>query len=64
MAEIRWKAYRVLVDLTISTNIKETARGIIGAGAESISIWEELDGVDVGLVTGEGLHSFTGPNVP
>ena len=64
MAEIRWKAYRVLVDLTISTDIEETARGIIGAGAESVSIWEELNGVDVGLVTGKCLHSFTSPNIP
>ena len=64
MQKIRWKAYRVLVDLTISTDIEETARGIIGAGTESISIREELNGVDVGLVTSKGLHSFTSSNVP
>lgn len=64
MAEIGCKAYRVLVDLTISTDIEETARGIVGAGAEGVSIREELYGIDVGLVTGKGLHSLTGPDIP
>lgn len=64
IAEIRCKAYRVLIDLTISTDVEETARCIVGAGAESVSIGEELYGIDVGLVTGKGLHSLTGPDIP
>ena len=56
--------YLVDVQFAIGTNIEQTARGVVRTGTESVAIREELDGVDVGLVTRKGLHRLTGTNVP
>lgn len=56
--------YPVEVEFTISANIKETASGIVGSGHKRVAVWEELDGIDVGLVAGKGLNSLAGADIP
>lgn len=47
----------ITIDLAIRTDIEQTARRVIGTSTERVSIREELDAVDIGLVTLEGLDA-------
>jgi len=47
----------VLVDLSVGADIEETAGRVIRAGADSIAIGEELNGVDIRFVAVEGLDT-------
>jgi len=49
---------RKFVELLVSTDVKKSARAVITARAESVTVWEELDRVDVRLVTRESLHTI------
>ena len=53
-----------MIQFPVGSNVEETARGVVGAGAEGVAVREELDGVDVRLVAGEGLDSLAGADVP
>lgn len=52
------------VELAVGPDIEQTARSVIGASAEGVTIGEELNGVDVGLVTSKSLHSLAGTDIP
>jgi len=54
----------ILVQLTVGAEVEQSAGGVIGTGAESLTVGEELHRVDVGLVTQKCLDTFAGPNVP
>jgi len=54
----------VLHQISIGTNVKQSARGIVGSGSKSHSIGEEGDGVDVAVVSSEGLDALASPHVP
>ena len=54
----------VLVELAVSAKVKETARGVIRSGAESLAVGEELHGVNIRLVTQKRLDALSGPDVP
>jgi len=54
----------ILVKLSVSSQIKKTARGVVGSCTKSLSVGEELDSIDVRLVSNKSLDTFTGANVP
>lgn len=56
--------YAVDVELSVGTDVEKTAGCIVGAGDKGVAIGEELDGVDVGLVTRKSLHSLASSDVP
>lgn len=56
--------YTVDVELPVGTDIEKAAGCVVGAGDEGVAIGEELDGVDVGLVTCKSLHSLACSDVP
>lgn len=58
------KTYLVCIEFTIRTNVKQAAGCVIGASTEGISVREELDCVDVGLMTSKSLNSLAGTDVP
>ena len=51
-------------ELTVGTDIEETAGGIVGAGTEGVAVGEEVDGVDIALVALEGLCALVGTDIP
>lgn len=51
-------------ELTIGTDIEQTAGSVIRSSTEGITIGEELNGVDVRVVGGEGLHALLLANIP
>lgn len=51
-------------ELATGADVEESASGIIGTGSESGTRGEELNGVDIGSVTAEGLSACSGSNVP
>lgn len=55
---------RVALELPIRSDVEKTARSVIRAGAKSIPAWEELDRVDVRVVSCECLHAFLLADVP
>lgn len=56
--------YLVGVEFAIRTNVEQTAGGVVRTGSESVSVGEELDGVDVGFVSSESLHRLSGTDIP
>lgn len=56
--------YLIGVEFAIRTNIEQAAGGVVGTGTESISIWEELNSVDIGFVASKGLHSLASTDIP
>lgn len=66
MSEDQFKGptYPVEVQFTISANIEEAASSIVRAGNERVTVGEELNGVDVGLVAGKGLNGLASSNIP
>ena len=55
---------RVRLHLSVRTDIEETAGCVIGAGAEGVSTGEILNGVDIGVVSSECLHTFLLADIP
>lgn len=56
--------YAVDIELTVSTDVEETASCIVGTGDKGVSVGEKLDGVNIGLVTSKSLYSLASSNVP
>lgn len=56
--------YAVDVELAIGADIEQAASGVVGTGHERVAVREELDGVDVGLVTSKRLHGLAGADIP
>ena len=56
--------YAVDVEFTVSTNIEQSASSVIGAGYERMTVREELDGVDIGLVACKSLDRLTRSDIP
>lgn len=56
--------YAINVKFPVGTDIKEAASRVIGTGDKGVPIGEELNGIDVGLVTRKSLHSFASSNIP
>lgn len=55
---------RVHGELLIGTDIEQPAGGIVGSGGESVSRWEESDGIDIGFVSWEGLLAHAITDIP
>ena len=53
-----------MVQLSVGADVEQPAGGVVRAGHEGVSVGEELDGIDVGLVAGEGLDGLAGAYVP
>jgi len=51
-------------ELSASAKIEEAAGGVVGTGTECVARGEELDGIDVGAVSGEGLSANSRADVP
>lgn len=60
----RQRTYLVSVEFAVGTDIEETAGGVIGTSTKSVPVGEELDGVDVGLVSSKSLDGLTSPDIP
>jgi hypothetical protein len=56
--------YRVTLELTVGTDVEETAGRVIRTSTESIAVGEELDGVDIGIVGRKGLDTFLLTDIP
>jgi len=56
--------YAINIQLSVSSDVKEPAGGIVGARDKGVAVGEELDGIDVGLVAGKGLDGLPGADVP
>lgn len=56
--------YGIALQFSIGANIEKTARSIVGTSTKGVSVGEELDGVDVRVVSGEGLNTLLLSNVP
>lgn len=54
----------VLIQLAVSAEVKKTARSVIRTSSESLTVGEELDSVDIGLVSNERLHALAGSDIP
>lgn len=63
-----WKVWRgthlVSIQLAIGTNIKQSASGVVGSSAKCIAIGEELNGINIRLVSRKRLHGLASPNIP
>lgn len=57
-------AYLVRVEFPVGANVKKTASGVVRARAKGIAVGEELDGVDIRLVTRKCLHRLPGADIP
>ena len=55
---------RVLVQLAVGSQVKQPARSVVRARPECLARREELDRVDVALVTDERLHCLARADVP
>lgn len=61
---LSFTTYSVALELAIRTNVEKSARGIVGTSTESVSVREELNGVDVGVVCCKGLAALLLTDVP
>ena len=50
--------------LLVGSDVEESAGGVVRSGGKGMAGGEEGDGVDVGLVAGEGLLALTVSHVP
>lgn len=50
--------------LAVCSNIEKTAGCIVGTGTKGVAIREELNGVDVGVVSCKRLDTFLLANIP
>jgi hypothetical protein len=58
------KTYSIALELAVRTNVEKSARGVVGTSTESVSVREELDGVDVGVVCCKGLAALLLTDIP
>lgn len=58
------ETYSISIHLTIGSYIEQPTGGIIGSGAKSLTIWEELHGINIWLMASKGLHGFPSTNIP
>ena len=58
------KTYSVALQFSVGADIEKTARSVVGTSTESVSVGEELNGVDVRVVGGESLDTLLLSNVP
>lgn len=56
--------HRIALKFPVCANVKQPTRRIIGTCAKSVAIGEELNGVDIGVVSSKGLTALLLPNVP
>lgn len=56
--------YLVGVKLAVGTDIEQTAGSVVGTSTEGVAVGEELNGIDVGLVSGERLDGLAGTDIP
>ena len=64
VARMVWVTYSVCLQFPVRPNIEQSARCVVGSGTKGIAVGEELDGIDIRVVRGEGLHALLLPNVP
>jgi hypothetical protein len=55
---------RILHQLSVGTDIEEPAASIITSSSKGVSVREELDSVDVALVSGKGLNGLASSDIP
>lgn len=58
------ETYSISIDLTISSYIEQPTSSVIRSSAKSLTIWEELHGIDIWFMASKGLHRFTSTNIP
>lgn len=58
------KTYGVALQLSVGADVEKTARSVVGTSTKSVSVGEELDGVDVRVVSSEGLNALLLSNIP
>lgn len=54
----------VALQLSVGADVEKTARSVVGTSTKSVSVGEELDGVDVRVVSSEGLNALLLSNIP
>jgi len=54
----------VLHEFSVGSDIEETASDVIGTSSEGHSVGEELNGIDVRVVSSKCLSTFTGSDIP
>lgn len=54
----------ICIQLPISSNIEQATSSIVRAGTKSVSIREELNSVDIRLMTAESLHGLPRSDIP
>lgn len=54
----------VVHELTVSTEVPETAAGVISTSGKAKSVGHDLNGVDITLVSSEGLSGLAGTDIP
>lgn len=54
----------VTAQFSVRSYIKQATCAIIGTGSKSISIWEELDGIDILLMPHKRLHGPLRSDIP
>lgn len=57
-------SYAVLIELSIGTDIKQTASSIIRTSDKGMAIWKELNRVDIRFVSRKGLNGLASSNIP
>lgn len=57
-------AYAIEIKFPVGTNIEEPAGGVIRTCYERVTVGEELNGVNVRLVTGKRLNGLASSNIP
>lgn len=58
------QAYLVGVELPVCSDIEEAAGCVVRTSSKSVSIREELDGVDIRFVPSKRLHRLSGTDIP
>lgn len=58
------ETYLIGHELSVGSNVEQSAGCIVRAGAKGISVGEELDRVDIGFMAGERLHRLARSYIP
>jgi hypothetical protein len=59
-----YKSYLVRSKFAIGADVEKTARCVVRTSTKSVSVGEELNSVDVGVVGGEGLDTLLLADIP
>lgn len=57
-------SHLVDVERPVCANVEKTARSVIRTRTESVTVWEELDSVDIGFVASESLNGLSSTDIP